>query len=502
MLVGRMLQSGLVFAFFALTGCSVAPAREQRSVFSAQNASRAVFVESSPAIVLPPQNQSSAERLLIIVPGMNKSASEYENLAREIQQTAPQRLWVGIVQFSADLVNPPQLNAAVEYIFNRVRAQGFADARPELTTIAGHSVGGILAQYFVNQKSYSSLILMASYLVRAEGSSSLPQADLPVLTLGGELDGQTRMTRISLDALSSMTQGLDILKKPVIILPKINHSQFSGPERMPSDLPAEIEYAEAQQRIARSITDFLIVNEQASAIADLKADATQRLSNAVQGTRELFSPYWRAQEQDQHWCAEVQREIYVPYAGILESEIAHTVHKNLGSFAASKPKIEKTADEKLHFKVDSFLIYHPNVMDRSTLPEAAQTLACKTKSGAAVAALTQRPEVSSLSCRDYNMKAYEWALSALNPSARERFLRHGRSLRFAPDRQVGAGVLWLPAGLSFKNDETDRSAVVTSTALNTDLRAPAALAGMQYCKLLSPTRAMEWMLVDGLRDNF
>ena len=41
--------------------------------------------------------------------------------------------------------------------------------------------------------------------------------------------------------------------------------------------------------------------------------------------------------------------------------------------------------------------------------------------------------------------------------------------------------------------------LVQSTSLTTTLDAPLGLDGMYYCKLMSPVRAIEYLLVDSLR---
>lgn len=455
------------------------------------------------AHVLQPVKNSADEKLLIIVPGMLKSAREYENLGKEIQKSSSSRLWVAILKFTNNFVNPVQMSSGVENVFASVRENGFTEASPENTMIAGHSLGGIIAQYYVNKKNFAGLILLSSYLVRAEGSSSLPQAELPVLTLSGELDGQTRITRVAFDAKSLVNPTVpvkSIEKKPVIVLPKINHAQFAGGEQSKADLRPEVEYLQAQQEIASVVSDFMIANNTHEFKTEESVDATLRLAHAVSNTRTMLSPYWAAQTKDQQWCEESQRSSLSALPISAKIEINHTVHENKTSFARSKPKAEVNNNGSVFISIDSMMSYHPNVIDRSTIPESAQTLACKNKSSESISQLLGLGTSTHENCSELNSRAYNWALDQVSTEVRERFLRRGRQLEFASDKIVASGLQWLPARVDFENQSDTRRTIVTSVGMKTKLNAPLGLAGMHYCKLLSPTRAMEWILVDGLRD--
>lgn len=289
-------------------------------------------------------------------------------------------------------------------------------------------------------------------------------------------------------------------KKPVIVLPKINHAQFASGEQSKADLKPEVEYSQAQKEIASVVSDFMSANNNPELNTNESTDAALRLSAAVNSTRKMLSPYWAAQSKDQHWCEESQRYSLSALPLSAKIEISHTVHKNITAFARSKPKAEVDNNNNLFISIDSMMSYHPNVIDRSTIPESAQTLACKNKSSEAIGQLLGLGTSTHENCSELNSKAYNWALDQVSTEVRERFLRRGRQLEFASDKIVASGLQWLPARVEFKNQNDTRHTVVTSVGMKTKLDAPLGLAGMHYCKLLSPTRAMEWILVDGLRD--
>jgi pimeloyl-ACP methyl ester carboxylesterase len=437
---------------------------------------------------------------------MKKPASEYQSLAQQIQAASPQKLWVGIVKFAGNLDNPLQAGGLVDEIFAEVKAQGFAAAAPETTTIAGHSMGGIIAQKYLANKNFAGLVLLSSYLTRSAEGSSLPKATLPVLTLSGELDGQTRMTRIALDAKSALelerSTGYENVArtKPVIVLPKVNHSQFAGPIRMSSDLDAEVDYNTAQRLIAATVADFLVVNTPGTIPVQDSELALERIGAAIQQTRTLIAPYWAAQDRDALWCADAQRNEARDASQTFTLQVTQELFDNDAAFARSKPSVSLTNPTTIALTPGAIFKFAANPMDISTTPEAVQILGCKNKSREAINKLAELPVGTPMSCQEQNARAYEWALAQVSPEVRDRFARRGRQLRFEDDRVMGSGIQWLPAGIDFDNLASERTTTVSSAALVTGQNAPFNLAGMHYCKLLAPTRAMEWILVDGLRD--
>jgi hypothetical protein len=76
--------------------------------------------------------------------------------------------------------------------------------------------------------------------------------------------------------------------------------------------------------------------------------------------------------------------------------------------------------------------------------------------------------------------------------------KYGQPIEFVADTAAGSGITWVNEGPVYTN--TTNSWQVSSRALVSpvDFVVPEA-AGMLYCKLISPARIMEWLLVDGLK---
>jgi len=117
-------------------------------------------------------------------------------------------------------------------------------------------------------------------------------------------------------------------------------------------------------------------------------------------------------------------------------------------------------------------------------------------------------------CKAINELAFSWALQNAEESVRQRFLASGEPLVMVDDKVATIGITgpeWIKDVLVFQRVNTTsglaRSAVTVQSwqfvVANTNGgNVPWIVpAGMHYCKLLSPARAMEWIYTDGLRSS-
>jgi len=111
--------------------------------------------------------------------------------------------------------------------------------------------------------------------------------------------------------------------------------------------------------------------------------------------------------------------------------------------------------------------------------------------------------VTESTCQEINEYAQKWFREnwSGDPKVIEQYDQIGQPLEFIEDTNSPSGILWVNEGLIYKN--TTESFQVSSRELLSDIdfMVPKA-AGMLYCKLMSPARIMEWILVDGLKKNF
>jgi len=87
------------------------------------------------------------------------------------------------------------------------------------------------------------------------------------------------------------------------------------------------------------------------------------------------------------------------------------------------------------------------------------------------------------------VKSYE----GIPPSVLERFEKYGQNITFLEDIESSSEFEWNEASLAVKN--TTAGWTVQSHKL---LTAPKEEAGMLYCKLMSPARILEFIMVDSL----
>ena len=112
-------------------------------------------------------------------------------------------------------------------------------------------------------------------------------------------------------------------------------------------------------------------------------------------------------------------------------------------------------------------------------------------------------------CFELNNQAWAAAVAALNatwPRALERNAIQGGGFILLKDTFAKAGPLWVLGSLDFQapssgENATTTGAQVQSLALVTGLGA-FIYPGSHYCKLLAPSRAVEWLQTQSLRRRY
>jgi len=221
------------------------------------------LVALSQDVILEPVNSLQLEVCVILIQGAEINPKYYIPLMQAIQTRSSQmmKVWVGIPQFPNDLAFA--IDLGVVRIINKLRATGM---KTDKIIMAGHSLGGAVVQTWTARSSLKTVgqILMGAFLTRSWKDGHSFSYDVPTLTIGAELDGLTRVTRI-IEAF--YTQILDSasaahrLNFPVTIIGGITHMQFaSGPPTdrvVDRDLLPERSYAEAHSFIAEDFVAFM-----------------------------------------------------------------------------------------------------------------------------------------------------------------------------------------------------------------------------------------------------
>jgi hypothetical protein len=99
--------------------------------------------------------------------------------------------------------------------------------------------------------------------------------------------------------------------------------------------------------------------------------------------------------------------------------------------------------------------------------------------------------------------AIDWAYGKLSKTSRKLYDNYGVKMVVGDDMgPYNEGPLWIWTFMSYKTDLTANTYTVKSAMMRTPTTYFIhSAAGFHYCKVLSPFKALEWMMVDGLFEH-
>lgn len=236
-------------------------------------------VVSLPArdIVLKPVSSAGVEVCVVMIQGADITPEQYIPLMKEIQSVSKDELsvWVGIPEFLSDMAF--ELDRGVNRVLDKMKSEGMTT---DTVFMAGHSLGGAMVQLWTadNAANVTAQVLMGSFLTHAWKEDYVFKYPVPTLTIGGELDGLARVTRIAeafytqmLDPAApvlfnpSLSTGNDLLNAfPVTVIEGVTHMQFASgtpPDLVyKMDLVPEKSYAVAHRAIADDFVNFMTMH--------------------------------------------------------------------------------------------------------------------------------------------------------------------------------------------------------------------------------------------------
>ncbi|XP_072021307.1 uncharacterized protein [Amphiura filiformis] len=253
-------------------------------------------------------------------------------------------------------------------------------------------------------------------------------------------------------------------------------------------------------RIANICSVFMLVTTDTSA-----AKAKTMLRKYVSITNTTFEPLFEARDLEASgeicdWAIRAQEMVAsIPYKYQRILNITSQLYPDEEEFIRSKPSVvkDKHGDVLASATAKVYLPFNP--IDFSKIKESADQIMVKTKNQKSVERVLGNGTYGHMrTCREINQEALRWALRRASSEARNRYITRGRDMLFGKDREAN-GFKWLLFSLEYEYT-AEGDLVVTSTSLYTDPDyLTPRLAGMYYCKLLSPYRAMEWIYVDSLK---
>lgn len=515
-------------------------------------------IENDIALVIPPKMTTGKQVGIMMLSGAAIANTAYQPMLEAIQESAASRglsLFVGAPWYAGNVPNPVDLAQRLQDVQNRMQTAGLATDAPMF--YAAHSLGTVFIQDHVKSlgSKAAGQILMGGFLQR---KYLVPEVDysVPTLTLAGELDGLARVTRMAESFYHQ--RGRDDL--PVVVLSGSNHMQFASgapPSNVrKNDLAAEISEASAHAAIAEAAADFIVLHA-ASSDASQTANAQKGAAARQKATSDFMAPIIAAYElegsrrfnmpnqvggygektcskglcsSNSPWAPEAQKLISTPpvESAKLKLKVTNSYVLLSGSPVTGQdfhlPTISNSSGEveiitysqcywndQIHEILDDF--------DTGFIFTSAQEIGTKLASRQCTANVGLGQDVDfSVDAPDFcaqtNQLAYEWALAHAPAASAARFKDKGIPFVMGADKPVGGGPWWLDGKLEFKQITQDGNTVmqVSSVVAKTEqdywknhfgpIPKPSFLPDpgcYHYCKLLSPARAMEWLLVDGIR---
>lgn len=486
-------------------------------------------------VIVKPTKTGADEIALIFIQGAQITPDQYLPLVLAIQKASQYSLWVGIPDFAFHTPEPIVISGGISRILNNMSSAGMNTSK---IFFAAHSLGGIMLQNYLNSNPTSGMaqILMGSFLLRSYREVAFP---LPTLTIGGELDGLCRVTRIMEEyyhrILHATNMETAVKNFPVAVVMGMTHFQFcsGNPPALVKlyDLKPEISFDDAHSEVAALVSAFISLH-----MGNLSTLST--LSTAVQKAGNFFQPIIDAYELEGFynfkppcydnppspactagcpWSQYAQQVMGgLTRVKLIDTDAFHPVSQInpihlphvLNNCSSPTPNCEiktVTVSQNVYKELDK--------LDTAFVSTSADEIRVKLKARQAVMEAAGYQNVNfntsdgSSICKVINQEAYDWALQNTSSNTRARFQEFGVQLVMKEDKgpyNIGPLWIWTPLSYTKSTNSTGGEIMEVQSVM---LRTPTdysikSAAGMHYCKLLSPARAMEWIYVDGLRKYY
>ena len=468
---------------------------------------------------------------IVFIQGTQYDPQQYAGLLQVVQTTSELSVWAAIPQFDNNRVNPQDIPGAVERVLNELQQNGFQPSAPIF--FVGEYVGGAYLQDYVltSKKDASGLILLGSFLSR----KNRVKFSVPSLTIGGGRDGLVRITRIMESYYhkilhSSLPFNDTCRHQSVVVLQQVTHAQFadgSAPIGIKGvDFKPTIRLDQAQQAISWLMASFIAVQ-----IVD--DSYLYKLLDAVKTTGDFLEPLLTAFTMEGYYSFKPPCYDNLPSplctVGSPWMKQAMTIMAGLKKAAVNDTDGFHPVSEIKH-------IHHPKIKNKCAVDEANCTLnivtvcdniyvkigeydmgvlnasaieiQAKMKSRqAAMEAVGEDVDFNSTDggylCSEINSAALKWAISITSNDTLADYLKHGQQLVIGKDKgPYNIFPEWEKKTIEFVPDIRDGKSImlVNAVVLRTSTKYIIPIfAGMHYCKLLSPARAIEWIYIDSQR---
>ncbi|XP_052106401.1 uncharacterized protein LOC127738940 [Mytilus californianus] len=439
-------------------------------------------------------NKTGSEAAIVIVPDTSIPGAAYKPLAKVLQSRSTLRLWVVVLEsIPSSLLFPIAFNGARKQLLD-------AGFEGDKVFLAGHGLGGQRASTYghspLHKNRLDGVLLFSSFL---SGSYRLNKYPFPVLTISGDLDGITRVTKI-VDAFEELEEDLILAPNqkyttPVIVMEGINYGQFASGNLPPAvtgyDLKPEVSQKDAYDSIANYTNAFMLYVRNTNV-----SEAKSVLEEGYSNTQSILQPLSQVkalednEEYVSHWTNTAQQLIVnLLNTSLVEFDNTEETPTQSKSFRFHKPYHSDM------LKINSSTeVYFPNT-DGTKIPQSPlQLKATMTSQRAVKTLLPSAPFGDPATCQDINQDAFTLAFSKSSATAKSRYQSKGRPIKFLPDVNVTSKNSWNQYG------DLQLNYNITGLFVQAKRYISTKPSGKDDdCTLLSPFRAMEWIYVDSLK---
>ena len=475
------------------------------------------FTTEPGVILTPPSNSTATETAILLHAGDPDIPIEsYFGLLRSIQNTSSYNLWVAIPYYGKKEFLS---NEVCEFtpILKILREVLLIDT--DNVFISGHGKGGFVLQNHVTEHAPNTTgaIMMGSYPLSNIITHPEYRFPVPVLIIGGELDGIasiTRMTRTFSEMLNA-PNATNYYNYSVCLLRGVNHTTYlSGimpPTILEQDLNSEVDYDLAVSAVTNVTNAFIAIHSNSthkeSSIEILKDYVynmtlplvtpilqSLRLEGSVLlGSKVANSTPWLEQLAD--YVAQIDP---IKYTMIADDDSGTSFY----DFVFNDPKVDVLSRTHVRESIYSYKKYAECLeADTPSCPQSAEYISVKFKNAEAVWKAFDIPgKPLEINCSHLNQLATNTIFYSLPYPTRLRYLKYGLVLQFMNDELFDSSFKWLISEPKLKEEADSYS--ITAPLYKTGSNVKDSLSDLFYCKLISPARVAEWIYTDGLRRNY
>jgi len=263
--------------------------------------------------------------------------------------------------------------------------------------------------------------------------------------------------------------------------------------------------------ISETVSSFLALHtEQGAAV---QQTAMETLSNKLAWTRELLAPLqeayaWEAGNNGgNHTYAPMCKVAQKMLAGDKAQDlvdIEDAIYKDDShEFEHTRTGYRVEVGGRIALNVSGHDDYYSGVSDGCLVP--AEDIGCKMTSAERISEQLKLTNNSSPDCIEVNKYALQIATNILSKSevgnnTLARFQAKGRGIMFANDFSPIGNIGPLFVSGTIKIEDSAQGITISSIAIKNSINEPI-FPGAHYCKLVSPARLIDYMMIDSLKNS-